>query len=226
MDRNERRLLFAFVSSAATTPAFAAALAFTPAAFAATAATLARRRLNLLLLQLLPLRLHVRAEVRLAEDLTPVDPHLHARRAVDRIGRAFGVVDVRADRVERDAPFQVLLGAAHLGAAEAAGDLDAHALGAHPHGRRDGLLHRTPERDTPFELLRDVLRHEARVQLGPLDLADVDLDVLVRELLQLFAELLDLGTAAPDHDARPARVQREDDALGRPLDHNAAEARP
>src|SRR5690606_29056387 len=110
------------------------------------------------------------------------------------------------------------------GAAEAAGQLDAHALGAHPHRRAHGLLHRAAERDAALELLRDVLRDEAGVELGPLDLVDVDLDVLVRQLPELLAQLLDLGAAAADDDAGAGGVEGEDHAARRPLDDDAAEA--
>src|SRR5690606_9425800 len=144
--------------------ALSAPLASAPAAL--TAAALGRRRRG----GLLALRVRVGAEVGLPDDLAVEDPHLHAGGAVDRVGRGLGVVDVGAEGVEGDAALHVLLGPAHLGAAEAAGQLDAHALGAHPHRRAHGLLHRAAERDAALELLRDVLRDEAGVELGPLDL--------------------------------------------------------
>ena len=61
-----------------------------------------------------------------------------------------------------------------LGAAQAAGRLDADALRAHAHGARDRLLHGAPERDAALELQRDVLGHELRVDVGTAHLVDVD----------------------------------------------------
>ena len=51
----------------------------------------------------------------------------------------------------------------------------------------------------------DVLRHELRVRLGPLDLLDAELDLLADALLQLAAELLDVGALGADEHAGPAR---------------------
>src|SRR5690606_31871920 len=82
---------------------------------ALTAAALGRRRRG----GLLALRVRVGAEVGLPDDLAVEDPHLHAGGAVDRVGRGLGVVDVGAEGVEGDAALHVLLGPAHLGAAEA-----------------------------------------------------------------------------------------------------------
>src|SRR5690606_9782290 len=208
----------AFAAAAGTATAFAAPLPAAPAALAASA--LGRRRRG----GLLALRVRVRAEVGLPDDLAVEDPDLHAAGALDGVGRGLRVVDVGAEGVERHAALHVLLGPAHLGAAEAAGELDPDALGAHAHGGPQGLLHGAAERDAALELLRDILRHEGGVELGPLDLVDVDLDVLVRQLPELLAELLHLGAAAADDDARAGGVEREDHAPRRPLDHDAAEA--
>src|SRR5690606_15294598 len=97
----------AFATASGVTPAALAASGFAASAFATapapfTAAAALRRRRALGHL-LLALRGGVRAEVGLAEDLAPVDPHLDAGRAVDREGRGLGVVDVGAHGVERDA---------------------------------------------------------------------------------------------------------------------------
>src|SRR5262249_34612994 len=47
----------------------------------------------------------------------------------------------------------------------------------------------------------DVLGHQLRVELRTLNLLDVDVDLAVDELLQLVAELVDLGALASDDDA-------------------------
>src|SRR5690606_32729028 len=153
---------------AATAAALAALAAGRPVAV--TTATLGHggRRV------LLALRGGVRAEVGLADDLAVEDPDLHAGRAVDREGGRLGVVDVGSERVERHAPFEVALGPPHLGAAEAAGELDADALRAHAHRGAERLLHRAAVGHAALQLLRDVLRDEGGVQLRPLDLVDVD----------------------------------------------------
>src|SRR6185503_16139437 len=71
----------------------------------------------------------------LGHDLALVDPDLHADPAEGRLRLDEAVVDVRADRVQRDAALGVALRAAHLRAAEAAAALNLHAVGAGAHRR-------------------------------------------------------------------------------------------
>src|SRR5690606_27218215 len=135
-------------------------------------------------------------------DLALVDPDLDADAAEGRLRLGEAVVDVGAARVERHAALRVRLAARHLAAAQppAAGDL--HALGAGPDGRGERALHRAPEADPVLELLRDGLRDELRVELGPLDLVDVDLHRLLGERVHLTAQRVDLRAGLADHDAR------------------------
>src|SRR5690606_27353096 len=107
---------------------------------------------------------------------------------------------VRAQRVQRHTTLAVELRAAHLRAAEAAGDLNADALGAGALCALQTLAHRTTERHTSRELLGDALCDELSVGLGVLDLEDVQLDLLARELLEVAADALGLGATATDHD--------------------------
>src|SRR5262249_54494291 len=96
--------------------------------------------------------------VALGHDLALVDPDLDADAAGRRPRLDEAVVDVCADRVQRHAALRVLLGAAHLGAAEATRALHLHAgcAGADRRGKR--ALHRAAERHAVLELLRDRLR--------------------------------------------------------------------
>src|SRR3546814_11747089 len=76
------------------------------------------------------------------------------------------VVDVRAQRVQRDATVRVHLGARHLGATEATADLDLAALGARAHRAGERALHRTTERDTVLKLFGDRLRDRKSTRLN------------------------------------------------------------
>ena len=136
----------------------------------------------------------------LRHDLALVDPDLDADAAVGRLRLGEAVVDVGADRVQRDAALGVALRAAHLAAAEAAAALDLDPLGARAHRRGQRALHRAAEADAVLQLLGDRLGDELRVQLGPLDLVDVDVDVLARDRVQLLAERVDLDAGLADHD--------------------------
>src|SRR4029079_12349742 len=98
------------------------------------------------------------------------------------------------------------LRARHLGAVEATRALDPDALGTGAHRGLHGLLHGTAELDATGELLRDTLGDQLRVDLGLLDLEDVQLHLLAGELLELAADAVGLGATATDHDARAGGV--------------------
>src|SRR3954453_8108867 len=135
----------------------------------------------------------VGARVALRHDLALVDPALHADAPERRARLVKAVVDVGAQRVQRDAAVGVALGACHLGAAQAPRDLPLAALRARSHGARERALHRAAERDAVLQLLGDRLRDELGVELGALDLEDVDLDLLARHPVEVLAEGVDLA---------------------------------
>src|SRR5581483_9081722 len=153
------------------------------------------------------------ALVPLGHDLALVDPDLDADPAERRLRLGQPVVDVGADRVQRHAPLRVGLGPAHLAAAEPAAADHLDAVGAGAHRRGDRALHRAPEADAVLELLRDRLGDELRVELGPLDLVDVDVHVLVGHRVHVTAQRVDLDAGLADDDPRPRRVDVDRDPL-------------
>src|SRR5690349_10017206 len=64
----------------------------------------------------------------MAEDLALEDPHLDAAHAISGMGFGIGIIDVRAQRVQRHAAFAIPFGPRDLGAAETAGAGDADAF--------------------------------------------------------------------------------------------------
>src|SRR5699024_5386249 len=147
-----------------------------------------------------------------------VDPHLHADAAEGGAGLVEAVIDDRPQGVQRHAPLAVELAAAHLGAAETAGDGHTDALGAGTLRGLHALAHRPAERHASSELLGNALGDQLRIGLGVLDLEDVQLDLLAGELLQLTAQPLGLRTATPDNNARAGRVEIDADAIAGALD--------
>src|SRR6476661_239591 len=161
-----------------------------------------------------------------AGDLALVDPDLHADPAEGGLGLVEAVVDVGTQRVQRDAALAVELGARHLGAVEAARALDPDALGTRAHRGLHGLAHRAPELHAAAELLGDTLGDQLSVDLGVLDLEDVQLHLLAGELLELGADAVGLGAAAADHDAGTRGVDVHTDAVTGALDLDLGDAGP
>src|SRR5262249_54791345 len=123
------------------------------------------------------------------------------------------------------ATLRVHLAPAHLAAAKASTGGDLYALSSRAHGRGERTLHRTPEADAVLELLGDGLRDELRVELRSLDLVGVDVDVLLRDPVQVTAERVDLDARLPDDDAGPSRVDVDRDPLFVLADEDVRQAR-
>ncbi len=89
------------------------------------------------------------------------------------MGLRLGIVDVAAQRVQRNAALAIPFGARDLGAAETAAAGDPNALGAETQRRLHRALHGAAEGDAALELVGDALRHELGVDLGLTNLDDV-----------------------------------------------------
>src|SRR5215204_6446220 len=135
-----------------------------------------------------------------------VDPDLYPDLAHLGLGLPEAVIYVRIERVQRDSPLGDGLLAAHLDTAQATATPDPGPLGAAAHGARESALHGTPESRPALELLGYGLGHERGVELGPRDLAHVDLDLLAREALEVVPQSIDLAAALADDDARARGV--------------------
>ena len=115
--------------------------------------------------------------------------------------------------MQRHATLTVPLTTAHLGTAETTGALDTDALGAGLAGGLDSLAHSATEGNAALELLSDGLSNEVGVELGALDLDNVDGELALgdaSDLLELGAEGIDLGTLLTDNNAG---ASGEDDDL-------------
>src|SRR3954468_24869610 len=138
--------------------------------------------------------------------LALVQPHLDADLAVGRVRFGEPVIDVGAQRLQRQLPVQVPLGARDLRAVQPARYANLDPPRPEAQRRFHRLAHRAAERDALFELHRDRFGDELRVELRLLDLLDVDEDLAVGPLLDLLLQLVDLGSLAADDDAGPRGV--------------------
>src|SRR6059036_2479540 len=106
------------------------------------------------------------------QDLALEDPHLDADGAERRVGLRQPVVDVGADRMQRNPPLAVPLSARDLGAAQPPRARDPDPVRSEPEGGGHRLLHGPPERHALLELQGHVLGHQLGVELRVHDLLD------------------------------------------------------
>src|SRR5262245_21508333 len=154
------------------------------------------------------------------ELLALVDPPLDPDRALGRDRE----IDDPAQRVQRDAAEMDVLAPRNLRAAEAALDLDLHALGAEVHDHLGVAAHRAAVRRAAVQLLRDRLAHDLAVELGGVDLVDLDLDGPPREEAQVLDDLVDLGALLADEQAHPGGGEDDAHLLADALDLDPRDA--
>src|SRR5947209_2450803 len=159
------------------------------------------------------------------EDLALEDPHLDAAHAVGGVRFGFGIIDVAAQRVQRNAALAVPFGAGDLGAAETARAGDADPFRAKAQRRLDGALHCPAKGNAALELVGDTLSDELGVDLRLSDLNDVQADVGARHLLKLILELFDVGALLADDHARTSGIDADAADLRRTFDHDLADRR-
>src|SRR5580704_10950904 len=125
------------------------------------------------------------ATLLLLVDVATVDPGLDADDAVGGVRLGETVVDVGAQRVQRQTALEVPLGAGDLVSVETAGDADLDALAAEAQCGVDGLAHGAAEADTLLELQRDVLGDQLSVKLRFVDFKNVNKHFARRTLLDV-----------------------------------------
>ncbi len=139
------------------------------------------------------------------------------------MGLGESVVDIGTEGVQRGTALLVEFLAGHLSTTEAAADEDLDTLGAHAHGAGNCHLDGAAVRYTAFHLTGDVVGYDVGVELGPLDLEDVDLHVLVGNLAELLLQFVDLLAALADDGAGTGCVDGHCDELESPLDDDLGE---
>ena len=118
----------------------------------------------------------------------------------------------------------IVLGAGDFGAAETSGHAGLDTAGAGLRRATHRLLHGAAEGGALLELGGNAFGDELGVQVGVADLNDVDGDALADELFKIEAELLDIRTAAADHDTRTGAVDENADLRGASFDFDFRDA--
>ena len=128
-----------------------------------------------------------------------VDPDLDTNDAVGGLALGKGVVHIRLQRRQRNRSEANVESTAHLSSTQTSGDLDANALGTVLHRGLTSLLQRSTKIRSLLHLLRDGFRNQSRVDLGVLDLDDLDDHLATGHRLKITREALDLAALLADH---------------------------
>src|SRR4029078_6603373 len=158
------------------------------------------------------------------QPLTLVEPHLDADRAVGGERLREAVVDVGAQRLQRQLAVQVPLRARDFRAVQPPRHAHLDAARAEAQRRLDRLAHRAAEGDALLELHRHRLADQLRVELRLLDLLDVDEDLAVGLLLDLLLQLVDFRPLAADDGPRARGVDVDLQLVGGALDLDLRDA--
>src|SRR5688572_9217476 len=109
----------------------------------------------------------------MAKDFALEDPDFDAAHAISGVGLRLSIIDVAAQRVERNATFAIPFRAGDFGTAETAAASDPDAFGTKPQGRLHRALHGAAEGDAALELVGDALCNELGVDFRLADFNDV-----------------------------------------------------
>ena len=127
--------------------------------------------------------------------------------------------------MQRQPPLQVPLFACDFRAVQPACYAHLDAFTAEAQRRIHRLAHRAPERHALFELQRNRLRNELRIQFRAVHFQDVNVHFPFGALLHVLLQLVDLRALAPDDDAGTRGVNADDQFVGGALDFDRADPR-
>src|ERR1035441_296258 len=122
------------------------------------------------------------------ENLALIDPALHADHAIGRARLGEAVVNVRAQRVQRQPPLQIPLRPRDFIAIQPPAYPHLDALATEAQRRIHRLAHLPPEAHSLFQLQRNRLRYQLRIELRLVHFLDIDMHFARRALLQVLLQ--------------------------------------
>src|SRR5690348_3112597 len=105
--------------------------------------------------------------------------------------------------MQRQAALQIPLGAGDFRSVQASTDANLDAFCAETQSRIDRLAHRAPESNALLQLHCDRLGDELGVQLGPVNLLNIDIDLAAGAFLNVELEFVDFRAFASNDDSGP-----------------------
>src|SRR5262244_3388888 len=113
---------------------------------------------------------------------TLVDPAFHADHAVRGLRLRCTEINIRAERLERQASLQVPFFAGDFRTVQAAGNTDFDSLAAETQSRVHRFAHRAAESNALFELQRNRFRNKRCLELRAVHFLNVDVHFALRAL--------------------------------------------
>ena len=134
------------------------------------------------------------------------------------MGFRSAVIDIGTQRMQGNGAFTVAFAAGDFGTAQTAANLNLDAFGAYAHGAANALFHGAAERNAAFQLAGDVFGNQCGIHIRLFDLLDVDVNVCIGQLLQVFFQQFDVAALTADDHARFCGVNRNAGLVGGALD--------
>ena len=120
--------------------------------------------------------------------------------------------------------FLVHLAACDFCAVQTTADLHLDTLCTGTHRVLNSHLDGTAVSNLTLHLASDVISHDSSVELGFLDFKDIDLNILLIELLQLFLQFVDILSTFTNDNTRTGSADCNGDEFQRALDDNLRNA--
>ena len=144
----------------------------------------------------------IRSKVFLAVYFTSAYPHLYAQQTDFGQSLSMAIIYIGSECVQRSSSFFIHFGTRHLGSVQTSGNLDFDTFGTHSHRIGYSHLYGTAISYLAFHLASDVVSYDNSIKFRPLYLKDIDLDIFVGNLLQLFFQLIDFLSAFTNNKSR------------------------
>src|ERR1051325_9410940 len=152
-----------------------------------------------------------------------INPALPANYAIRGIRFRRSEIDVGAQRLQRQPPLQVPFFAGDFRPIQPAGHANLDALAPETKRRIHRLAHRATKRYPLFQLQRNRLGNQGRVQLRAVYFLNVDVHFALGALLHVLLQLVDFRAFAADDDSRPRGEDSHHQFVSRAFDIDRAD---
>jgi hypothetical protein len=157
-----------------------------------------------------------------------IDPNLDTDGSVNSLCGCGSVVNIGAERVERDFAHLVHFASGDFRSVQSSCNHDLHAPAVHAKGSGHCLSHGAAVRNTLFELNGDVFRNELSIKLWLANFRNVDLNDervvnLSNHVVQVLSQVINSLSASADDGSWSGSENRELNAVSGSLDFCSAD---